>query len=210
MGMKIHKPFGRSMTTGLLRVSLCDRSPEVARSLADLFDDADEVEVIEGNLLDLDCDALVSPANSFGFMDGGIDKAIDRFYEGAAQRAVMDRIADRFHGELPVGSATVIGMKSRRFPFLIVSPTMRIPGDVQGTINAYLAMRAALAAVLDHQEGSGRITSVAIPGLGTGVGGMSGEASGVQMRAAYDMIVRGEWRKIAHPASAPFALHPKE
>ena len=184
MRMKVHKPFGQGTTTGQLRVSLCDRSPEVARTFADLFQGADGVEVIEGDLLNLDCNALVSPANSFGFMDGGIDQAIDRFYAGAAQRAVMGRIADRFYGELPVGAATVIGMASRRFPFLVVAPTMRVPGDVRGTLNAYLAMRAAMAAVLDHREGTERIASVAVPGLGTGVGGMSAEVSGVQMRTA--------------------------
>ena len=40
-------------------------------------------------------------------MGGGIDKQIDRFYDGMAQRAAMDRIAARFYGELPVGAATI-------------------------------------------------------------------------------------------------------
>ena len=142
-------------------------------------------------------------------MDGGIDQAIDRFYGGAAQRAVLDRIAERFYGELPVGSATVIGMPSVRFPFLVVAPTMRVPGDSRGTINAYLAMRAALIAVLDHNGGgAGRIASVATPGLCTGVGWMSADESASQMRAAYDMIVGGGWRGIIHPLQAPFALGP--
>jgi O-acetyl-ADP-ribose deacetylase (regulator of RNase III) len=144
-------------------------------------------------------------------MDGGFDRAIDRFYDGAAQRAVLDRIADRFYGELPVGMATVIGLRPRaaRFPFLIVAPTIRVPGGAGGTINAYLAMRAALAAVLDHNAGppaAGRIAVVAVPGLCTGVGGMSPDESASQMRAAYDMIVGGRWRTIAHPAEAPFVL----
>lgn len=29
----------------------------------------------EGSILDVEGDALVSPVNSFGFMDGGIDRA---------------------------------------------------------------------------------------------------------------------------------------
>src|SRR5262245_45212588 len=75
-------------------------------------------------------------------------------------------------------------------PFLVVAPTMRVPGDSRGTINAYLAMRAALVAVLDHNGGEGgRIASVAAPGLCTGVGWMSADESAVQMRAAHDMIV---------------------
>jgi hypothetical protein len=31
------------------------------------------VSIHHGSILDLDIDAVVSPANSFGFMDGGID-----------------------------------------------------------------------------------------------------------------------------------------
>ncbi len=183
MRLKVLKQFGRA-PAATLRISLCDRNPAVARSLADRFDGVDGVEVAIGDLLDLDCDALVSPANSFGFMDGGIDQAIDRFYLGRAQRAVLDRIAERFYGELPVGTATLIEMPSARFPFLIVAPTMRVPGDTRGTINAYLAMRAALATTLDQNRASARpITSLAAPGMCAGVGAMPADESALQMRS---------------------------
>jgi hypothetical protein len=144
MRMKVIKPFGRKPPDGLVRVSLCDRNPDIARDLAGAFQDIEGVEVLEGDLLDLDCDAVASPANSFGYMDGGIDQHIDRFYEGEAQKAVLALIAERFYGELPVGSVTILRMTTRRFPYFIVSPTMQVPGgDLDGTINAYLAMRAA-------------------------------------------------------------------
>ena len=46
-------------------------------SLSDAWEkscgDLDFVEIQRGSILEVDCDALVSPANSFGFMDGGID-----------------------------------------------------------------------------------------------------------------------------------------
>ena len=67
-----------------LRVSFGDLSASVADRLAYHFHGVDAVEVVQGNLLDLDCDAIVSPANSFGDMGGGIDKAIDDFYGGEA------------------------------------------------------------------------------------------------------------------------------
>ncbi len=141
--MKTVKSFGRGLTDGLLRVSLFDRNPDVARALADAFHDLGGVEVLEGDLLGLESDAIVSPANSFGYMDGGIDKRIDQSFDGKAQGAVLSLITERLYGELPVGSAAVIGMATGRFPFLVVSPTMRVPGDdLGGTINAYLAMRA--------------------------------------------------------------------
>ena len=208
--MKAIKTLGRKLDPDRLKLSLCDKNPEVAGLLADAFREIDGVEVLVGSLFDLDCDALVSPANSFGDMSGGLDQQIDRFYEEEAQRAAMDRINGRFHGELPVGVATILEMQSRRFPFLVVSPTMRVPSRVGGTINSYLSMRAALVAILDqNNSGLRRIKSVAVPGLCTGVGGMPAEESALQMRAAYDMVVLGKWRQIVHPMMAPFALGPR-
>ncbi len=191
--MKVHKPFRRESPAGLVPITFCDRNPDVARALAAGFGDVAGVEVLEGDLLGLDCDGLVSPANSFGYMDGGIDHRIDLFYEGEAQRRVLERVAGPCYGEIPVGSAAIIAMGTTRFPFLVVAPTMRVPGDdLRGTIQAYLAMRAALVAVLDHNRaGLEPIASLAVPGLGTGVGGMDYEESAAQVRAAYDMILGG-------------------
>ena len=46
-------------------------------SLSDAWEkscgDLDFVEIQRGSILEVDCDAPVSPDNSFGFMDGGID-----------------------------------------------------------------------------------------------------------------------------------------
>jgi O-acetyl-ADP-ribose deacetylase (regulator of RNase III) len=204
--MKTLKPFGPGSPTAL-RVSLGDTNPEVAQALAAAFDDVHQVEVVEGNLLDLACDAIVSPANSFGDMSGGIDKVIDDFHGGAAQKAVTSAIAEHFFGELPVGAAVVVKLDGRQFPYIVAAPTMRIPGSVAGTINAYLAMRAVLVAVMKHNaSGSSPIRSLAIPGLGTGVGGISHKEAGEQMRAAYENVIGGHWRKVVHPAMAPYAL----
>src|SRR4051812_41924042 len=85
--MKTIQPFGRKSPDGI-RISLGDLNPDIAKALATAFAGADHVEVVQGNLLDLHCDGIVSPANSFGDMGGGIDKAFDDFHRGEAQRAV--------------------------------------------------------------------------------------------------------------------------
>lgn len=205
--MKSLKPLGKTASASQLRLTLGDLNQGIAEALAGAFADADAVEVVEGNLLDLDCDAIISPANSFGDMSGGIDKAIDDFHHGAAQKAVMTAIAEQFFGELPVGSALVVEVPVRRFPFVVAAPTMRVPGSVIGTINAYLAMRAALVAVSRHNAGTGRpIRSLVVPGLCTGVGGMHASEAAEQMRAAYDSIVGGKWQEVFSPVMAPYAL----
>ena len=205
--VKTLKPTG-SLLPGSLRVSIGDLNADVAQAMANAFSDVAEVEVVCGNLLDLSCDAIVSPANSFGNMGGGIDKAIDDFHGGKAQDCVRAAIAEHYYGELPVGAAIVVGMTSSRWPFVIASPTMRTPGSVEGTINAYLAMRAALVAVQRHNRLE-RLTirSIAIPGLGTGVGGLRYDDAAIQMRAAYDNVIGGKWQNIVIAAQAPFAMH---
>lgn len=204
--MKTIKLFGRTSPDGL-RISVGDLNPDIANALAATFAGVDQVEVVEGNLLDLSGDAIVSPANSFGDMGGGIDKAIDDFHGGAAQRAVTAAIAEQWFGELPVGAALIVKLSSRRMPFVVAAPTMRIPGNVGETINAYLAMRAALIAVLRHNTTGGpSIRSLAVPGLCAGVGGMGYEKASEQMRTAYDSVIGGRWRQVVHPAMAPYAL----
>lgn len=205
--MRTCKPFGKAGSPTALRVVLCDRDADMADRLAAAFRDVDPVEVVEGNLLDLSCDALVSPANSFGDMGGGIDKAIDDFHGGEAQRAVRTAIETHFFGELPVGAALVVELPGKGFPFLVAAPTMRIPGSVAKTINAYLAMRAALVAVLRHNAAAARpIRSLAVPGLCTGVGGMDFAEAAQQMRTAHDAVVGEGWKRTGHPALAPYAF----
>lgn len=180
---------------------------EMAEAFLKYFYDRDNVEILQGNILNLSCDALVSPANSFGEMSGGLDKAIDDFYGGNAQPSIRHAIGERFFGELAVGNAIILPMNTKQFPLLIVAPTMRIPGNVQRTINAYLAMRAVLVAISQHnKQANGSIHNVAIPGFCCGIGGMSPQESAEQMRVAYDMIIEEKWKTVIHPALAPYAM----
>lgn len=205
--MKILKP-AEAGPGPALRLTLGDSNPDVAAALADAFRGAGAVSVVEGDLLDMDCQAVVSPANSFGDMGGGIDKAIDDHLGGEAQRCVRAAIAERFLGELPVGAALVVVVRRGRMGTVVAAPTMRVPGRVGGTLNAYLAMRAALVAVIVHNSTAPEpVRSLAVPGLCTGVGGMPCAEAAGQLRAAYDNVIGGGWRRVAHPAMAPYPLH---
>jgi hypothetical protein len=56
-----------------MRIILTAVDRELAGAWRRCCGDVEGVEVQEGSIFDVHCDALVSPANSFGFMDGGID-----------------------------------------------------------------------------------------------------------------------------------------
>ena len=67
------------------------------------------------------------------------------------------------------------------------------PDDVSATVNAYLAMRAALSAVEQHNASSppSRIDVLMSPGLATAVGGMDPEIAARQMRRAWASVIEG-------------------
>jgi len=207
MRVETLKEFGAVDPRGL-RFSIGDRNRDVAAALASAFRDLACAEVLHGDLLDASPDAVVCPGNSFGDMGGGFDKAVDDFHGGQAQPAVVRAIAARCLGELAVGSGLVVEVPdATRLRFLVMAPTMRVPGNSAHSIGAYLATRAALVALLHHNNsGAQPIKSVAIPGMCTGVGGMSFTEAASQMRTAFASVVEERWRQVAHPAMAPYAL----
>src|SRR5262245_52878699 len=85
------------------------------------------VTVHRGSILDLDVDAVVSPANSFGFMDGGIDYLYSSFFGWRVQDRLQKLIRERHHGELLVGTAEIVETDNAKIPYLIAAPTMRVP-----------------------------------------------------------------------------------
>lgn len=140
------------------------------------FADCADVKIIDGDILAQSADALVSPANSFGFMDGGIDLVYSRFFGWELELRLKKLIAEQYYGELPVGQAVIIPTEHEKIPFLISAPTRRVPSDIAGTINVYLAFRAVLIAVLEYNKISKhKIKSILVPGLGTGIGNVPPE-----------------------------------
>lgn len=173
-----------------MRIILGDRKPEMFSALEEQFSDAAEVTVVNGDILAVEKDSIMSPANSFGFMDGGIDQRISELFEFKVEALVQRAIKEKHGGELPVGAAEIIKTGLPRFKFLICAPTMRTPQNVAGTLNAYLAMRATLLSIIRFNDGSEEeINSVVRPGLCTGVGRMPPERSARQMKAAYNQVL---------------------
>jgi O-acetyl-ADP-ribose deacetylase (regulator of RNase III) len=165
-------------------------------------DDLDFVSVHEGSILDAHTDAVVSPANSFGFMDGGIDALYSKRFGRAVQDRLQERIRTRHGGELLVGLAEIVETGDANIPFCIAAPTMRVPMILRDTVNPYLAARAVLRLVSQGTFADGpfadepvgdRVKTVAFPGLGTGVGSVGPNTCARQMRAAIDDELLGHF-----------------
>ena len=142
-----------------------------------------------GDPIDIEADAIVSPANSFGHMNGGIDAVYTHVFGPQVQDRLQALLKADHAGELPVGQAVIVETANKTIPWCVCAPTMRTPMGVAETLNAFLAFRAALLAVRDH-NGSKRkpIRTLLSPGLGTAVGNMPPDRCARQMRAACDRV----------------------
>src|SRR5262249_37190687 len=92
-------------------------------------------------------DAVVSPANCFGFTNGGIDRIYSEHFGWHVQDRLRELLARDWDGELPIGLAVLLETGHPDTPHLISAPTMRAPVSVSQPLNAYLAFRAVLRVV---------------------------------------------------------------
>jgi O-acetyl-ADP-ribose deacetylase (regulator of RNase III) len=135
-------------------------------------------------------DCLVSPGNSFGMMDGGVDAAITEFFGKSLMARVQQQILDDYLGEQSVGTSIIVATGHPQHPWLAHTPTMRVPMPIVGTDIPYMAMWAMLLAVRHHNRYADRqITTIACPGLGTGIGRIPPTEAARQMALAYDRFI---------------------
>ena len=150
------------------------------------FSDCPEVEIKGDDILELAHTSIVSPANSYGFMDGGIDLAYSHYFGPHLQEKVFQAISLRPEGFLPVGASLMVRTENQEIPYLIVAPTMKLPGPVPAG-NCYHAMVAILRIASKNEA---QLKNVFCPGLATGIGEVPPEAAAGEMAAAYK-----EWQE---------------
>lgn len=173
----------------MTKIKLIDVSEKLVLAWKESFKNYPDVEIIHDSILKHPCDAIISPSNSFGIMQGGIDLIYANYFGVTLQDNLQDKICKMHNGELLVGETIIMETYNNTFPYLISAPTMRIPGSrLIGTPNVYLAAKAIFIILNNNLN----ITSVAIPGLGTGTGAVSPEECARLMRMAYEDWYLGE------------------
>jgi len=170
-----------------LKLILVDPLPDLCIAWQKHFSGLHNVEIVTAYFEDLpEFDCMVSAANSFGLMDGGVDAAIIRFFGAELTSRVQQRILDEYMGEQSVGTSMIVETGHPKHPFIAHTPTMRIPMEIAHTDNVYLAMWAMLLAVRQqNQHSERRINIVACPGLGTATGRVPFPEAARQMSLAY-------------------------
>jgi O-acetyl-ADP-ribose deacetylase (regulator of RNase III) len=163
-----------------MKLFLVDQQSELVAHWKKEFALFPEVSVVCGNILSLAHNAIVSPANSYGYMDGGIDELYVQYFGIQIQDRVQDAISRRQEGYLPVGASLVVKTGHPKIPYLVVSPTMIIPEPVPPS-NCFFAMAATLSTV----SRIAAITHLFCPGLATGTGQVPFDAAAEEMANAY-------------------------
>lgn len=118
--------------------------------------------VEKGDLTRISCDAIVNPANSFGYMGGGVAGALKRSGGAEIENEAISK------APIDVGKAVETTAGSLPCKYVIHAPTMEEPAMRIGVENVTLATRAAFNLGVELN-----LKSIAIPGMGTGVGGVS-------------------------------------
>lgn len=136
-----------------------------------------------------DIDAVVSPANAYGLMDGGYDGALTKYFGKELQLMVQKKIIQQFYGEQPVGTSISLQIP-RHYIWLIHTPTMRTPSAIKDPTIIYQCMRTTLMEAINNH-----CKSVVIPAFGGSVGRVEPDIIAKMMYRAYLQIFDEKGRK---------------
>lgn len=176
-----------------MKITICDCNTRLIAAFARHVWPSDQL--VCADITSMTADAVVSPANSFGFMDGGVDYAYSMMFGWGLQARLQEEIAKLPFGELLVGHALVIPTGHATIPYLISAPTMRVPKRITDPADVMLATRAAVRAALDA-----KLSSIVFPGMGTGCGELPVDIAARAMMAGIDAGLNGavkprSWRE---------------
>lgn len=160
---------------GFLEAALNNRA---VLELSELVHRGVRIIVEQGDITTMSVDAIVNPANSQLVMGGGV--------AGAIRRAGGREIEDEALSRAPIRVGNAVGTTSGRLHarYVIHAPTMTFPASRTDA----KAVHASTLAALNRASELG-VTSIAFPGMGTGVGGVEPKAAAsVMLQAIYDHL----------------------
>ena len=155
-----------------LKIYLCDVSTSMCNAWRKSFKEAEgfheNIEIFEGSFHDFmqshpDIDGIVSPANSYGLMDGGYDKAITEWFGTECMEAVQKAIIKEWLGEQPVGSCLIVQVPPHISvgQFILHTPTMRVPSIIEDPEVVYHCTRSCIMAALKAE-----LNTIVVPAFG--------------------------------------------
>lgn len=186
-----------------MKIYLLDINPKMTEAWSKIFKDEPDVEIVNEDFKFFmdnhpEVDGIVSPANSFGLMDGGYDRAITEYFGKELMKAVQLKIFYEWKGEQPVGTCMSVAILEKMMwkgvrktcAFLLHAPTMTAPEAILDTRVIYHCMRTTLL-----EEKRLNLDYVVIPAFG----GATGQVD-------FDTIAKMMWlgyKQITNPLDSP-------
>ena len=159
--------------------NFADNNLDVIDALKQFFSKTPGINIYYDDIFNIAKNAIVSPSNCYGFMDGGIDKVYMNYFGDSIQKSVLHELT-KYNGYLDVGKAVTINTGNDKIPYLIIAPTMEMPEFVD-PINCFKTMRAILREIDKHD-----LNEIYCPGLCTGVGEVDYLKAAEEIFKAYD------------------------
>ena len=171
---------------GIMKIYFVERNLNKLEKLKLYFKDESNIEFVNENFIDFmqnnKVDCVVSPANSFGLMDGGFDLAITNYYGDQLQKRVQKYIIENYYGEQPVGTSFIIDA-GKDNQYLIHTPTMRVPERILDSRVIYHCMRTCLI-----EAKKNNIENIVIPMFGGCTGCINSDTIARMMYLAYNQL----------------------
>ncbi len=140
---------------------------------------AEKIEVLQGDLTEMDTDAIVNAANNDLQLGGGVAGAIRRKGGDAIQRE-CDAI-----GSIPVGGAAITTGGRLKARYVIHAASMQLGGRTTAR-----ALRSSTAHVLRIAAEKG-LATIAFPAVGTGIAGFPmAECAEIMLREVVEHLKR--------------------
>lgn len=141
-----------------------------------------KITIKPGDITEQEVDAIVNAANSYGYMGGGVAGAIKRI---GGQEIEIEAVSK---APIPIGSAVITTAGRLKCRYVIHAPTMEQPASLIDVNNVKEATRAALECADENN-----LKIIAMPGLGTGVGGVPRDKAA---KAMLETIINFEEKNI--------------
>lgn len=168
-----------------MKIYLLDINKNMTDAWYKYFKDAKDLEIINDyfdNFMNThpEVTGIVSPANSFGLMDGGYDKAIIDYLGEEAQTNVLTLLDIVYQGYQPIGTCLSIPY----YKYVILhTPTMRAPEIIIDHRVIYDCMRSCLLKAIEIN-----CNSIVIPAFGGLTGKVPYDVIAKMMFFAYEQI----------------------
>lgn len=120
-----------------------------------------KIIIKQGDITKEEVDAIVNPANSYGYMGGGVAGAIKNAGGIEIERQAIAQ------APIPIGNSIITTAGKLKAKYVIHSPTMEKPAQITDLKRIKNTTLAAL-----NVADKNKLGKIAMPGMSTGVGGI--------------------------------------